>query len=116
MNTNDADRTTQADQHFLTIWICHESLVLIAYSKTCVKRPLSKRPKIGFQDQLLLNPGQKYCRMIQGDHSAIHSAFIKLPFVIKIFALSIFEWSFYTVFLYSQKTLFNTHADVSRGA
>ena len=32
------------------------------YSKTCVKRPLSKRPKIGFQDQLLLNAGQKYCR------------------------------------------------------
>ena len=27
-------------------------------SKTCVKRPLSKRPKIGFQDQLSLNAGQ----------------------------------------------------------
>ena len=34
-------------------------------SKTCVKRPLSKRPKIGFQDQLSLNAGQKYCRMLQ---------------------------------------------------
>ena len=33
------------------------------YSKTCVKRPLAKRPKIGFQDQLSLNAGQKYCRM-----------------------------------------------------
>ena len=33
------------------------------YSKTCVKQPLSRRPKIGFQDQLLLNAGQKYCRM-----------------------------------------------------
>ena len=33
------------------------------YSKTCVKRPLSKRPKIGFQDQLLINAGQRYCRM-----------------------------------------------------
>ena len=41
------------------------------YSKTCVKRPLSKRPKFGFQDQLLLNVGQKYCRMLQGDHSEI---------------------------------------------
>ena len=30
------------------------------YSKTCVKRPLPKRPKIGFQDQLSLNAGQKY--------------------------------------------------------
>ena len=29
-----------------------------------VKRPLSKRTKIGFQDQLLLNAGQKYCRML----------------------------------------------------
>ena len=34
------------------------------YSKTCVKQPLSKRQKIGFQDQLSLNAGQKYCRML----------------------------------------------------
>ena len=40
-------------------------------SKARVKWPLSKRPKIGFQAQLSLNAGQKYCRMI--------------PFVIKIF-------------------------------
>ena len=33
------------------------------YSKTCVKWPLSKRPKIGFQDQLSLNAGRKYFRM-----------------------------------------------------
>ena len=46
------------------------------YSKTCLKWPLSKRPKIGFQDQLLLNAGQKYCRM---EHSAILSTSIKLP-------------------------------------
>ena len=53
------------------------------YSKTCVKRPLSKRPKIGFQDQLSLNAGQKYCRMLQGEHSAILSTFIKLPIAIR---------------------------------
>ena len=29
------------------------------YSKTCVKQPLSKRPKNGFQDQLSLNACQK---------------------------------------------------------
>ena len=40
-------------------------------SKTCVKQPLSKRPIIGFQDQLSLNAGQNYCRMLQGEHSAI---------------------------------------------
>ena len=68
------------------------------YSKNCVKQPLSKRQKIGFQDQLLLNAGQKYCRMLQGEHSAIIFTFIKLPFVKKTFALSIFEWPFYTGF------------------
>ena len=31
------------------------------YSKTCVKMPFSKSQKIGFQDQLSLNEGQKYC-------------------------------------------------------
>ena len=34
--------------------------------KTGVKRPLSKWTKIGFQYQLSLNAGQKYCRMLQG--------------------------------------------------
>ena len=62
------------------------------YSKTCLKRHLKRRPNIGFQDQLSLNAGQKYCRM----HSAILSTFIKLPFAIKIFVLSIFEWSLKT--------------------
>ena len=32
------------------------------------------------------------------EHSAILLTFIKLPFVIKIFVLSIFEWPFYTGF------------------
>ena len=68
------------------------------YSKTCVKWPLSKRPQIVFQDKLSLNAGQPYCRMLQGEHSAILSTFIKLPIVIKIFVLSIFERPFYTGF------------------
>ena len=34
----------------------------------------------------------------QVEHSAILSIFIKLPFVIKLFVLPIFEWSFYTGF------------------
>ena len=51
-----------------------------------------KRTKIGFRDQLSLNAGQKYCRMLQGEHFAILPTFIKLPFVIKIFVLSTFEW------------------------
>ena len=51
-----------------------------------VKRPLSKRPKIGFHDQLSLIAGQKFL------------TFIKLPFVIESFVLSIFEWPFYRGF------------------
>ena len=66
------------------------SALVAKYSKTCVKQPLSKRPKNGFQEQLLLDAGQKYCRMLQGEHSAILLTFIKLPLVIKIFVLSIF--------------------------
>ena len=66
------------------------------YSKTCLKRPLKKKTKIGFQDRSLLNAGQKYCKMLQGEHFAILLAFIKLPFDIKTFVLSIFE-----VLLYS---------------
>ena len=50
-------------------------------------------------NQLSLNLGQKYCRLLQREHSAILSTFIKLPFVIKLFVLSIFEWPFYTGFI-----------------
>ena len=57
--------------------------------------------KIGFQGQLSLNAGQKHCRMLQGEHSATLSTFIKLPFVIKIFVLYFFEWPFYKGFTVS---------------
>ena len=75
---------------------------------TCVKWPLSKRPKIGFQDQLSLNAGQKY-------YSAILSTFIKLPFVIKIFVLSIFEWPIYTSFTGSYNQINLTYSDETNG-
>ena len=56
---------------------------------SCTVKPVlsghsKRRPKIGFQDGSSLNSDQKYCRMLL--------TFIKLPFVIKIFVLSIFEW------------------------
>ena len=44
------------------------------------------------------NAGQKYCRMLLGELSAILSTFIKLPFVIKIFVLSFLEWLLKTGF------------------
>ena len=49
------------------------------YSKTRLKLPLKNNTKIDFQYRLSLNAGQKYCRMLQGEHSAILSASIKLP-------------------------------------
>ena len=39
---------------------------LIKYGKTCLKKPLKKKTKVGFQDRFSLNEGQKYCRMLQG--------------------------------------------------
>ena len=65
----------------------HENSLLIVYSKTCVKQ----RQNIGFQDQLSLNSGQMYCRIL--------STFISLLFVIENVDLSIFEWPFYTGFV-----------------
>ena len=79
------------EMHFqLALIHGHQTNLICHYIKTCVKRQLSKRP------QLSLDAGQKYCRMLQGEHSAIILTFIKLPFVIKIFIFSIYKWSFYT--------------------
>ena len=61
--------------------------------KMC-KTATLKSPKTGVEDPLSLNAGQKYCRMLQGEHSAVLSTFIKLQFVMKIFVLSTFEWPF----------------------
>ena len=77
-----------------------------------------KKTKNGFQDQISLNAGQKYCRKLQEKHSAILLTFIKLPFVIKIYVLSIFERLFYTGFTvpwinpwYTSDSQINTLAD-----
>ena len=47
--------------------------------------------------------------MLQGEHSAILSTFIKLPFVIKIFVLSIFDWPFYTGFTVYRRSYISAH-------
>ena len=67
------------------------TFIVTQYSKTCLKRPPRKNTKIVFQYRLSLNAGQKYCRMLQLEHSAILSTFINLPFSIKTFVLSIFK-------------------------
>ena len=43
----------------------------MVYSKTCVKRPHKNRQNKDLNDKWSLNEGQKYCRMLQGEHSAI---------------------------------------------
>ena len=40
------------------------TVLRIRYGKTCLKQPLKSRSKIDFQDWLLLNAGQRYCRML----------------------------------------------------
>ena len=62
-----------------------------------------KRPKIGFQDRLSLNAGQNYCRML-----------IKLPFVVKTFVLSIFEWPFVTRFTVIPRKYMQTDRQAGR--
>ena len=54
-------------------------------------------------NKLSLNAGEKHCRMLQGEHSAILSTLIKLPFVIKTFVLSFFELPLKTGFTVSSK-------------
>ena len=61
--------------------------------------------KTATQDQVSLNAGQKYCRMLPLAYSAIQTTFIKLRFVIKIFVLSIFEWPIYTGFYFTMKKI-----------
>ena len=43
-------------------------------------------------------PSRLVATFVQVEHSAILLTFMKLPIVIKIFVLSIFEWPFYTGF------------------
>ena len=65
----------------------------VVYSKPCLKRSFKKKTNIWFPDRLLLNAGQKYCRILL-QYFRFHKAF----FAITIFVLSIFEWPFKTGF------------------
>ena len=67
-------------------------------SKTCVKRPLSKRQIMVSKTNYRLMQVKSIADCSKGEHSAKLSTFIKLPFVIKIVVLSIFEWPLKTGF------------------
>ena len=62
------------------------------YSKTCLQRPLKKNTKSGFQYRISLKCRSKVLQNAPREHSAILSTFIKLPYSIKTFVLSIFKW------------------------
>ena len=90
------------------------------YNKTCLKQATQKDDQKLVFNRLSLNAGQKYCRMLQREHSAILLTFIYLPFVLKIFVLSIFEWPLKTDFtclfdliLYVPSTIFQLNRDRS---
>ena len=80
--TGSSESTLVKTPHCWIHVAAHMYIDCLLYSKTCLKQPLRQ------EDQLSLNASQKYCRMLQGEHSAILSTFIKLQFVIKIFVLS----------------------------
>ena len=84
---------TSAARAYVCVCVC--VCVLQHTNEECLItqwRHYKKDRKLVFQ--LSLSAGKKYCR----EHSAILSTFILLPFVIKIFALPIFEKPFYTGF------------------
>ena len=51
--------------------VCVLSLESEIHIKPALSDHSKRTPKFGFQYQLSLNAGQKYCRMLQGEHSAI---------------------------------------------
>ena len=89
--------------HFLVIFIHIHLQYNLSSTAT------QKNTKIGFQYRLSLNAGHKYCRLLQGEHSAILLIFIKLPFCIKTFVLYVFEWPLKTGFT----VLYNEFSDTS---
>ena len=78
---------------FVAIFVC-------VHSKTCVKRPPQKDNKLVFKTNYRLMQVKSIAECSKGDYSAILLTFIKLPFVIEIFNLYVFEWLFIQVLLY----------------
>ena len=67
-----------------------------------VKRHSQKEQKMFFKRLIIAYAGQKVCRMLQGEHSAVLSTFINVTICHKDLSfLPIFEWPFYTGFTVS---------------
>ena len=52
-------KTKKTNSKLLLKVTIYKQLLLFLYSRTCLKRSLKKKTKIGFQDQLLLNAGPR---------------------------------------------------------
>ena len=104
-----AQQTQMMDKFKRDLKVLRIDSLIYWYSRTCLKRPLKKNTKIGFRDRLSLYAGQKYCRMLQEEHSAILLTFIKLPFSIKTIVLYIFEWPLKTGFTVFQSFVIFYH-------
>ena len=70
---------------------------VMTYSKTCVNSHSQKDRKLVFKTNYHLIKVKSIAECSKG-HSATFLTFIKLPFVTKIYVLSIFEWPFYAGF------------------
>ena len=71
----------------------------VMYNKTCVKRPLSKEKKMFSKTNNRLMQDESIAEYSKGGILQ----YFRPSFVIKIFVLSIFEWSFYTGFTVQAK-------------
>ena len=80
--------------HFVNVLSEHEFNIV----KPALSCHSKRRPKTGFHYRLSINAGQEYCKMLQDEHSAILSTFIKMPFSIETFVSSIFKWPLKTGF------------------
>ena len=75
-----------------------------AYSKTCLKRTLKLNiEKLVFNTDYCLMQVKSIAECSKGEHSAILSTFIKLPFSIKTFVMSLFKWPLKTGFTVPDK-------------
>ena len=80
--------------------------------KSVLSGHLKRTSKLVFNTHYCLKQVKSIAECSKMDHSAILLIFIKLPFVIKIFVLSIFEWSLktsFTVFPFLVATGFKAH-------
>ena len=64
----------------------------------CLERPLKNKTKMFFKTNYRLMQVKSIAKCSKGEHSAMLSTSINLPFVIKIFVMSIFEWPLKTGF------------------